>query len=356
MNKSLRRWLWLGASVIVLGLIVRHFGRNPEWRSFRWERSWSSLVRARPGYMLAAAAAVYSSYVLRAYRWKFFLAPIKKASLWVLFVGQILGFSAVYLIGRAGELVRPAYIARKENVPFTAMMAVWLLERIYDNVFIILMFSAALYFGPIEPATARTRSALAMMQWAGIAILLVAALLVQVLVLFRVRAESMTARALRLVGFLPAKARERLERFLRSFADGLDVIRNWKDLLASVASTAALWFINASVFWLVFRGMGGDLARLSWLAGVLVLYLSVLGMVLQIPGVGGGFQVVAIWVLTGFFRVKAEDATGAAIFLWFVMSLPCLALGLVLLVHEGLTFRKLRAIAGAERAATAQKT
>ena len=81
--------------------------------------------------------------------------PIKAASLWVLFVGQILGFSSIFLVGRPGELVRPAYIAKKENVPMSAMIAVWLLERVLDTIAMVVLFAAAIYFEPVNPDTAQ---------------------------------------------------------------------------------------------------------------------------------------------------------------------------------------------------------
>ena len=47
----------------------------------------------------------------------------------------------------------------------------------------------------------------------------------------------------------------------------------------------------------------------------------------------------------------AEPATGASILLWIIMSVPCLALGLILLIHEGLSIRKLEAITEEEEQA-----
>jgi hypothetical protein len=72
---------------------------------------------------------------------------------------------------------------------------------------------------------------------------------------------------------------------------------------------------------------------------------------IQFPGIGGGFQVGAILALTEIFNVPAEPATGAGILLWIMMSVPCLGLGLVLLIYEGLSFRKLEAIAKEEEQA-----
>jgi hypothetical protein len=297
---------------------------------------------------------VYVTYVVRAYRWRFFLDPIKKASLWVLFVGQVLGFSSIYLIGRPGEFVRPAYIAKKEAVPITSMVAVWLLERIFDTIFLVLLFSAALYSVPAQP-TAPRESVLARLREGGDFMLGVTVLIIAVLLLFRWRAEKLTCRVLTLFHFLPASGRRHLAHFLRSFSAGLGVIRNWRGFLASVISTALLWGLNTTVFWLVFKSLGGGLEQLTWLAAGLTLFCAALGLIVQFPGVGGGYQVGALLALTAVFGVGVEVATGAAILVWIMMSVPCLALGLVLLIHEGLTFKKLEAIAAEQEAATLGK-
>ena len=119
MKKAWGRWVWLAVGAVVIVLIFYNLSRSPEWRNFRWDRLWRSIVGARPDYLLLSVLLVYSTFVVRAIRWRFFMAPIKAASLWVLFVGQVLGFSSIFLVGRPGELVRPAYIAKKENVPMS---------------------------------------------------------------------------------------------------------------------------------------------------------------------------------------------------------------------------------------------
>jgi uncharacterized protein (TIRG00374 family) len=349
MRKGYRRWLWLGIGAIIIALIFYNLSRSPEWGNFRWTRLWALLTGASPGPLLLALVAVFATYLVRAWRWRFFLKPIKKASLWVLFVGQILGFSSIYLIGRPGEFVRPAYIAKKENVSMSAMLAVWLLERIFDTVFVVLLFAAALDFEPVEPETARGTKVLATLHRGGDVMLVLAVLLVVGLLLFWLRSRQFTAWMLRLFRFLPAAALRQFERFLRSFAEGLSVIRNWKDLLGSLALTAVVWFLNTSVFWVVFQSLPREVADLSWLASAVTLFCAALGLAVQIPGVGGGYQVGIILALNEFFNVPAEAATGAAILLWIIMSVPCLASGLVLLVHEGLTLRKLEALAEEER-------
>ena len=42
------------------------------------------------------------------------------------------------------------------------------------------------------------------------------------------------------------------------------------------------------------------------------------GSIVQIPGVGGGMQVVAVLVLTELFGVRLELAIAFALFLWII--------------------------------------
>jgi glycosyltransferase 2 family protein len=351
MGKSFRRGLWLVLGIFVIGLVFYNLSRSPEWRHFRWDRLWSSIVNARKEYLILVVPAVYATYLIRAIRWKCFLNPIKKASLWVLFEGQVLGFSSIYLIGRPGEFIRPAFIAKKENVPMSAMLAVWLLERIFDSVSLIALFAAALYFEPVGPTSARGISILAALHRGGYVMFVLTGLLVGALVLFWLRTAALTDWTLRLFRFLPARAGAAFAHFLHSFSEGLGVIRDWTALLESLATTGLLWFLNTSIFWLVFQSLRGGMESLPWLAALLTLFCAALGLAVQLPGVGGGYQVGTILALTEIFNVRAEAATGAGLLIWIMMSFPCLALGLVLLVREGLTFRKLEAIAEEERAA-----
>ena len=355
MKPVVRRWLWVGISAAVVTLVIYHLSQGGEWKNFSWSRLWASITNANPVYLLAAVLVTYSSYLVRAYRWGFFLEPIKKASLRVLFNGQILGFSAIYLLGRPGEIVRPGYIAQQEKVSYTSMAAVWLMERIYDTVFIALLFSASLFLVPLRVPPDGARSALSGAHMVSLLTLLGTAAFVVFLVIFRFRADTWALRTPWLLRFLSARQQSHFERFLRSFADGLGVIRSWKDLWASIASTALLWGINVTYFWLIFRSMGGEVGRLSWMAAALTLFSGILGMIVQLPGIGGGFQVVVIKVMTAFLGITLVDAAGASILVWIMMVFPCMALGLVLLVREGISVKKLERIVEEEEAQLKEK-
>lgn len=352
MKKPWGRWIWLAAGAVIIALIFYNLSRSPEWHNFRWDSLWESIVGANLGYLALAIVGVYFSFFMRAVRWEFFMRPIKSASLWVLFVGQILGFSSIFLVGRPGELVRPAYIAKKENVPMSAMIAIWLLERVLDMIAMVILFAAAIYFEPVNPDTAKGLSVLHLMHAWGHLLFGFTGLVIVGLVLFRVKAQGMTALFLKLFAFLPSRALASFAHFLHSFTEGLSVIRDWKGLLGSMVTTAFLWAINTTIFWLIFKSVRHRMGHLPWLAAALTLFCAALGLLVQLPGVGGGYQVGIILSLTEIFNIKVEPATGVSILIWIIQLVPTLALGLILLIHEGLSIRKLEAIAEEEKAQT----
>jgi hypothetical protein len=66
------------------------------------------------------------------------------------------------------------------------------------------------------------------------------------------------------------------------------------------------------------------------------------GTVVQIPGIGGGMQVVAVLVLTKIFGVSVELATSIAVLIWLITFVAIVPFGLAAALHEGLSWRKLR--------------
>ncbi|MGH9438715.1 MAG: lysylphosphatidylglycerol synthase transmembrane domain-containing protein [Terriglobia bacterium] len=341
MNKNRRRWLGWGLGIAVLGLILFQLSRSSQWKSFRWSRLWFLLTHLSLGLLILAILVSCVTYLARAYRWKFFVEPLKRCSLWVLFKGQIFGFSSIYLVGRAGEIVRPAYIAKAEKLPFTSQLAVWVLERVYDSLALVVLFACAVYFEPTPAAGSRSLRLLQEARHAALIILALSAFGVAVLVAYRLYSEPILARVERILACAPRKLRVRVSGFLRSFSSGLEVIQNLWDFSASVLWTAVLWVLNVTVIWLSLHCLGGSLKALSWWAAGLILVVSAVGLLIQLPGVGGGYQVAAMLALEEIFHAPPAAAASAAIITWVTVMAPCLVIGIALLFGEGLGIKKL---------------
>ncbi len=102
------------------------------WKTFDWALFWRSTEHVNWLYIFYGFALTYIAYALRAVRWRIFLKPVKETTTLRLLAPQFVGFAALSLLGRAGEMIRPYIIAKKERLTFTSQMAVWGVERIFD--------------------------------------------------------------------------------------------------------------------------------------------------------------------------------------------------------------------------------
>src|SRR5262249_23717325 len=106
---SRKSLFFLCLAAIVGILIYWHF--QP---AFDWSLFLSSLWNVNPGWLAASILATMLTYVARAFRWQVLLNPLKSISMGPLISINILGFSAIFVVGRVGEFVRPLWLARLE--------------------------------------------------------------------------------------------------------------------------------------------------------------------------------------------------------------------------------------------------
>src|SRR5260370_26495991 len=92
-------------------------GQHLDWaRLFQFGLNWR--------HILHGVVYIYIAYFLRAVRWKIFLRPVRKeASILELIPPTMIGFTGLAPRGRAGALIRPYLIARRQNLPFAAREA-----------------------------------------------------------------------------------------------------------------------------------------------------------------------------------------------------------------------------------------
>src|SRR3954465_13394356 len=118
--------------VVLLALFLRNANLHDVW---------AEVTRARPELMLLAVGMTAMTYLFRAVRWQYLLSPIGRVSLANALRMTVIGFAAsAVLPARAGEVLRPWLLARKEGLSATAAFATIILERVLDTVMVLLFF------------------------------------------------------------------------------------------------------------------------------------------------------------------------------------------------------------------------
>jgi hypothetical protein len=328
--------LAITASVLILFILAyRTRGFH-----FRWDLLWTTLGQADWFWLGISICLILLSNVGRALRWQVMLRPMGRSlSVAKLTSDTAIGMTAVVLLGRVGEVVRPYLISIQTGLPLSSQAAAWLLERTLDLLAVLLFFGAALLWVPYH---SRQFDPLihTMLDTGGYVFGLTGAICLCLLLAFRSRSGLASQRILSALTFLPADRYARMERMLEAFSRGVDSTRDGLSLSLLIAYTALEWSIIVASCEAVLRAFAVT-RELGPLDALVVLGFVSLGSVVQVPGLGGGMQVAAIIALNRIYGVGLEAASGVAIWFW-VVSLAIVPFGLACAFHEGLNWSKLK--------------
>jgi uncharacterized protein (TIRG00374 family) len=336
-----RQWtgrLVLAAAALLVAALIYYRVRSG---SFQWQLFLSTLYHVNWAWLALSIVLILLTYWGRALRWEVMLRPLgASVPIRRLTSDTAIGFSAVVLLGRAGEVVRPYLIAVSAGVPFSSQVAAWMLERILDLLAVLLLFGFAVAWMPSRGLA--TGPALRWMLGAGgylVAGIGIACLLF--LVLFRNFSEAARSRILSAVTFLPENYYQRVERMMEAFSRGMESTRNGRSLVLLLAYTALGWLLIVGGYYALFLSLPATM-RFKITDVVTILGFMAFGSLVQIPGIGGGLQVVAALVLTEIYRLPLETAIGVSIFIWFITFVVIMPVGFVCAIQQGLNWTKLR--------------
>lgn len=327
-----RQALRIAAGALVGVLLLALFFRGVDFGALR-----GAFRRAEPLHLAAVAALTLVMYAARSWRWGFLLAPLTRARFADLFSATAVGFMSGLVIPRAGEVVRPYLIARRQGVRASAAFASIILERLIDLIVVLLLFGLYLYVLPLPEQ--QTRGPLLHgLKIAGALAAFGALAVLGVLIAFQVAGERALRPIDRLLGLLPQRLARPLSQMARHFSEGLAVLRAPAGHLAALfAQSLLVWLLIALSLWV------GNLAfgiRLPFHSTFLMLGFLTVGVAVPTPGMVGGFHESYLLALTQAFGVDRETAAAAGIASHALTNLPVLLTGLALLPREGLTFGK----------------
>ena len=312
-------------------------------RGFDWALAASAFTRLRWGWLLFSLIPIFGTYYGRALRWAVFLRPLKaRPSIRNLLVATVIGFTAITLFGRAGDFVRPYLIAVKEKVPVTSQIASWLLERIFDLLMASLLLGFALT--RLQGSDVDVGPTLAWVLTFGGKIV-GACCVVVLLALLSLRhfAEPVERKLIAGARWLPEKWFRGAEKTITALVKGVESTRSDGALLLILFYSVLEWILIAACYWGLAQAFVGTI-NLTFVDVLILMGFVSFGGVIQIPGVGGGTQVVAILVLTELYGVRVELATTFALLLWIFTFVAIVPVGLVLALKEGLDWHSLRQI------------
>jgi uncharacterized protein (TIRG00374 family) len=331
----------LAYAVVTAILVALIYVQFRTWKDFDWPTFWGQWRQLSPRHILQAIVLIYFSYFLRALRWKIFLRPVRKEISTIgLIPATLIGFTGLALLGRPGELIRPYLIARRSNLTFSSQMAAWTVERIFDvGGFTVLMVLAI--FLPTELRFLPNPEIYPRLRVGGFLLVALVAGLALAALLVAKYGEGLAVWIEVRFSHLAANFGHRVAQRVREFHGGLDTIHSPVSFLQLSGVSVLLWWIIALAYREVTHAYGMPLEHMTVSKVLLLMGSSMLGSLIQLPGVGGGSQLATISALQHIFNASHELAASCGILLWLVTFVAVVPVGLLLAHQERLSLRKL---------------
>lgn len=336
-----RKYLEFGALCALAIAILWWFGRKLDWTEVR------EAVSRSNRYLLGLAVLIVCfAYLLRAYRWRALLAPLTPTSLPSLFAATTIGFSAVFLIGRAGEVVRPvALTMRDARVRPSASFVTIMVERLYDMMAVILLFSLNLLW--FRPPT-NVASEFTQVRIVGLVMLIGAVAGVACLTWFRKRSQSAIGWLSKYFSewhFIPARLTRAIIGILEQLARALRVLVDARELAVTVAWTGTVWGAVVLANLLVLRAFGLPFGLRET---IFVLGWSLVGSLVPTPGGAAGAFHAATAAGLIFLGVTREKAAAISIVMHVIDFGPAIIFGLFYFMRGDLNLSRLRSLSTPE--------
>ena len=267
--------------------------------------------------------------------------PLKKSHLSNLFSTTVIGFMVNSLIpGRLGEIVRPYLLSQKEGLSKTAAFATIIVERVFDLIIILVLFSLYLLLAPALPYRSSEASVtLSQVEWSGLISAIAAAAIIALLLLLHVKTALFLKGAEKLFSFLPARFSQVLLRGINSFAQGLAVLRGKGLLFMVVVYSFVHWLTVCFGMWVILAAFN---IEVPFYLTFFILIFAATGAAIPTPAGVGAFHKAVQIVLVSFMGIDNDLAVGTSIVLHAVTFAPVTLLGIVLVWKEGLTIKKIK--------------
>ncbi len=330
--------------ILFAAFIFWFFGRNLDW-----EHVSQSLRQANPFYLSAAVLIICLGYLLRAIRWQVLLKPITESSLKELFATTTVGFAAIFLVGRAAEIVRPMWIPMRDpRVRPSAALVTLGLERIFDLAALVCFFAVNLLW--FTPPPGREED-FRYVTWAGYLMLIGVIIGFAALYVYHrnsIRIIDWAERSLDRK-YIPARVAKIITSILKQLASALGILTDWRGTFWVVFWTTTLWLAISIPTWLVLLAFD---IPISFSDSLFVMGFATISSVVPTPGGAAGAFHAATAASLIFLRpeTRHEDAAAMSIAMNLVYFAPAIIFGLYYFIHGDISIERFRNLLSSENA------
>jgi hypothetical protein len=292
----------------LLGFLLAAVFLYLAFRGANFADLWRSLKDVNYFWVLLLIPIALISHWLRAVRWAYLLAPVKRdLSVRNLFSAVMIGFMVNNLLPRVGEVARAFAIGRSEGVSRSSAFGTVVVERIIDMLTFLLVLCVILFLNPmmLDPFVDNVEAVRPLFLVGSVVML-------AIFVVLFFKGESLF-RVLTVVRpLIPGRYKERYQRLVDSFLTGFSVTRRHDKFLAIVVLSLLIYSFYALGLYVPFFAFS-SLAHhdLNVGASIILLTISTIAFALPAPGALGTYHT---FLTVALMRLYGVDQTTALSF------------------------------------------
>jgi len=245
------------------------------------------------------------SHYLRAERWRLLMPDGYKINRITLFTGVMVGYMMNTIIPRFGEISRPLYVSRKEQVSAGNLFGTIVAERLFDLFVMLALATLALFFLISDPLL--VQSLLGIEQWSIVHYTIIPAIFLFILIGIWVFYKIILTIDKRIEFQNPVLGK--LVSAGKSFGEGMISLNKVKNWPLFILLTAGIWTGYIIMTYLPFYMLNmQEVFGLQFADAIVLTVVSAIGVSIPTPAAIGSFHLLMQQALALIYKVPLETA------------------------------------------------
>ena len=345
MNKKVFISLFLGTLISVVTLYFA-------FRNVPLAQLGTYLLSIDYFWTLVSAALVIISFVLRSFRWQYILGSSHTIGFWQAFHPLMIGFTInCVLPGRVGEVARPLILKKKVNIPISTGLATVVIERMFDLVMLLALFTTVSFGLTIDPDIGidfgdyRIDGSMLQSLFNGMLKLSIF-LLAGIIVISLEKPRNMIKRAVagfsNILFFLNEAGKRKFDlkistpanQMIENIGLAMALIKQPIRLTVCLLHSIAIWLIVVGSMYAFTIGCPNIELTIAQVTAILVIICFAIALP-SVPGYWGLWEAAGMFALM-IFGFAGKDAAGYTLANHAVQMFPVMLVGLVSAWYSGI--------------------
>jgi hypothetical protein len=253
----------------------------------------------------------FFGHYLRAVRWKVIISSVKKdTSMLNLMGATMVGYGVNCIVPRLGEIYRPAFLGKWENVSRSSIFGTIIVERIIDLLAlgIAVLISVMIFPGNLYTEFPWLKSTL----YLGFAAM---AVLILVLFLTVKLKHKFYDIIIKFVGKISSKAADKLAYVFEMLTDGFSSLKGSRNYFLTILLTIIIMLVYGYTSYLGFYVLRmNEIKDITYGMAWIVMSIAAFGIVVPTPGGTGSYHAFVMLVLGQILHFNNEISGAYALF------------------------------------------